>query len=873
MKICYQKKKQVIYSEACPEETLRALAADQETKLLTNCCRLAKRYAEQEEPEAMPQWFATRFMKYCKDMTKEQGTDFQNKTNAQKLQLFSAYEKGEHPFINFCASGYDESEIKDKKGNVKKGPWRKQKYVHLSGLVAIDIDHVENPMAIFERWQQELDFKALKIYFIYITPLGQGLRVVFRCDVSRGNLIDNQMWMCEKLGVEPDASCKDGSRGYFLTSDENFLYDNLKEMYDDEADEAFISKYEPEYRAGNSSSAKTGAKAAASARPIAELGGQMADCKVEELKWRGYEVQKIIDARYAEKLPCEADHNRHAESLKLATDLLLMLDRDPVLVRKVIVAQPWVQEIINARNENVEQTVESAFECVKKKEKEHEDPMPSRAMQAAVKVVTGKRYWEIVKGTNSSMLARKSQWPNEQLEAWGEEIEELFPYFPVLEDACAGLKRSQYPAALFVAGGVMMTLMTRTWYRFYHRPQQERRLNCSLFIIGHPASNKSMADDIYKILSAPMIAADKAGKAALNRYKKDTKKKAANKEGKDKPEALIRVHPARTSNGQLIQDMINAKEVIDGKEIQLHMFTFDTELDNATMLQKGGNWINKQAMELKAFHNEIDGQMYQNSDSPVDEFPVTWGFIYTGTPVALKNKVNERNFGSGLSTRLAVIPVPKTNFEMIGLEEQKDINWERLDRMKSWAYKLDARYGELPLWELVKQLYYWTENLMEDCAEDESEANELMLKRVPYHALNYSAPFIDMRHWDSLHQEGSYWTGTYETDETDWKLCELVARIQYGTQQHFFGALAEKYYDDMDNDVQFTGRRHYQKSIDGYSQLPNVFTKEDVIRVFGYKNEESARKKIYRLTKSHYIEMVEDNADTNKYRKLIQLAV
>ena len=58
-----------------------------------------------------------------------------------------------------------------------------------------------------------------------------------------------------------------------------------------------------------------------------------------------------------------------------------------------------------------------------------------------------------------------------------------------------------------------MTLMTRTWYRFYHRPQQERRLNCSLFIIGHPASNKSMADDIYDILSAPIKAADQAGKA------------------------------------------------------------------------------------------------------------------------------------------------------------------------------------------------------------------------------------------------------------------------------------------------------------------------------------------------------------------------
>ena len=144
------------------------------------------------------------------------------------------------------------------------------------------------------------------------------------------------------------------------------------------------------------------------------------------------------------------------------------------------------------------------------------------------------------------------------------------------------------------------------------------------------------------------------------------------------------------------------------------MFTFDTELDNSITLQSGGSWINKQAMELKAYHNEKDGQMYQNSDSPVDEFPVTWGFIYTGTPVALKNKVNERNFGSGLSTRLAVIPVPKTNFEMIGLEEQKDIDWERLDRMKSWAYKLDARYGELPLWELVKLKRYLENKIREN---------------------------------------------------------------------------------------------------------------------------------------------------------------
>ena len=379
-----------------------------------------------------------------------------------------------------------------------------------------------------------------------------------------------------------------------------------------------------------------------------------------------------------------------------------------------------------------------------------------------------------------------------------------------------------------------------------------------------------MADDLYKILASPMISADKAGKQALNRYKEETKKKAANKEGKEKPKGIIRVHPARTANGQFITDMLNAHENINGKDIQLHMFSFDTELDNTIRLMKSGSWIDKTTMELKAFHNEEDGQMYMNADSPVDNFFVTWNFIYTGTPLALKKKVNEQNFGSGLSTRLAVIPMPKTNFEMMEFEEYQHLDFARLDRMKTWAFKLDTRFGELPFWELVKKLYYWTKNRMEDCKEDQNEANELMLKRVPYHALNYAAPFIDMRHWDSLHQDGRYWTGEYETDETDWKLCELIARIQYATQQYFFGVLAEKYFDDMNSDVQINGKRHQQRSVDGYNRLPEVFTREDVVRCFDYKNLDGVYVKLSRLINCQLAEQITEGEHKGKYRKINQ---
>ena len=806
------------------------------------------------------------------------------KTDAEKLLAYAQEIKDNSTAFIYCCYEFDET------STGKGTPFRHRRLAecHLNGLVMLDIDHVENPMQIWYQLRDDAEMMK-RVALVHITSSGYGIRIVFTADINEGNLADNQIAFAQRLGYQPDESCIDATRNSFAPKEEDILYIN-EELLFDYYDENFDKRFTPEYRQKRTQplyhkfpsevekcaeDCTLGSGPQAKSQATSLLGQTPANS--QKIMWQGYDVQGIIDQRYAGKLPCAEDSNRHKESLKLATDLLIMLDGDKAKVQRIVEAQSWVQEIIAERDENVAQTVESAAGCVAEKEKRNASALPSKALLKAIEEFTGKDYREI---TSRSDLSRNEEGGmrnentiNAKLEEWGREIEAMFADFPLLKDICEGLKKSQYPAALFVGGGTTMTLMTRTWYRFYHRPQNERRLNCSLYIIGHPASNKSMAEDIIEILSAPIEAADKAGLAALNRYKQDQKKKAANKEGKDKPQGIIRIHPARTSNGQLIQDMLNAKEAIDGKDIQLHMFTFDTELDNSITLQSGGSWINKQAMELKAFHNEKDGQMYQNSDSPVDKFNVTWNYIYTGTPIALKKKVNERNFGSGLSTRLAVIPMPKTNYEMIGFEDKERIDWQRLDRMKTWAFRLDSRYGELPLWPLVKKLYDWTKNRMADCAEDDSEANELMLKRVPYHALNYAAPFIDMRHWGSLHMENNHWIGEYEVDETDWKLCELVARIQYATQQHFFGVMAEKYFDDMNNDVQITGKRHQQRSVDGYNRLPDVFTKEDVMKCFGYNSEDSVKTKLRRLLENNLVEKIIEGDDKGSYKKRNKLAI
>ena len=752
----------------------------------------------------------------------------------------------------------------------KEGAWRKQSATRLTGLVVIDVDHIEDPHAVYQGWiDKGLDFKDLGIYFIYITPSGKGIKVVFKARIDWGNLIDNQHAMAQVLDIQVDESGKDSSRLSYICKESDILYLD-KELFTYENKE-YAERYESLYRNGHSQATKKGASSdrgqvpvcdkRQGRAPVRDKEAQLADRNLSPVRppeptWRGYNLQSIIDARYGTQLPCKEDSNRHAESLKLATDLMLMLDGDKALVRQVVEAQPWVQEIIDERDENVEQTVESAAGCIAEKEKKYASSLPSKAMQEAVKAACGRNYQEIIRGDKEKGRHGVQDNTNVsditcQLEDWGERIEELFDDYPILKDVCKGLKKNQFPAALIVAGCLMMTLMTRCWYRFYHRPEEKRRLNGSAIVVGDPACGKSFATRLYKLLAAPIIEADKVGKKAINAYRELLKTKGANKEKPPKPKVIVRVHPSRTSNAQFIQDMVNAVENVDGEDMQLHMLTFDTELDNTLAVQKGGSWIDKMSMELKAFHNEEDGQAYSNVDSIFQDFNVTWNYAYTGTPLALKKKVNEQNFGSGLATRLTCIPLPETDFQMLSRESTVDFESDK--RLKEWAEKLDKMKGELSVQKIVDELYDWTARRMEDAKENDSRADEMLLKRCAYHGLNFSAPFIVMRHWDKMHQEGNFFCGAFETDETDWKLAELIVNIQFACQRYFFGAMAEAYFDNKNRDASVNVHRQ-QKTFEAFERLPKEFTVDDVVKCFTLNNIGAARKRVCRLLKDRLIE-------------------
>ena len=840
-------------------EIMRAVDAHDEATLI--------KWAEHTDYQK----FDARMLRSLKTKTGKE--KWQNKPLDKKLLAWADDLKKSLTAFQFSCYQFDEATVKTKDGKTKKGPRRVLKGCHLNGLVMLDIDHVDNPMEVWEKLQK-CEALMARVVLVHITSSGHGIRIIFVADKQLGNLADQQISFAAVLGYSPDQSTIDATRNSFAPKENEILFideERLFNYYDKEFDKEYTPMYrdkktQPLHHQFDADDSAAGANRSVSAAVAGkdanqgrEDGGQVdAEQVSTPVMWRGYDVQRIIDARYAAKLPCEADHNRHNESLKLATDLMLMLDSDKQLVQRIVESQPWVQEIIDERNEDVAQTVESAASCIAEKEKKYASSLPSKAMLAAIQESCGKTYQEITKAQTAAVTLKDddmSRW----LWEWGAEIEALAEEYPLIKDICKGLKRNQYPAALFVAGGLMMTLMTRCTYRFYHRPEELRRLNNSTLIIGDPASGKSFATRLFKLLASPIVAADKIGKDAINAYREQMRTKGANKEKPKKPKVVVRIHPARTSNAQFIQDMVNAVEEVNGEPMQLHMLTFDTELDNTLSLQKGGSYIDKQALQLKAFHNEEDGQAYSNVDSVFQEFYVIWNYIYTGTPIALKKMVNEQNFGSGLATRLTCIPLPATNFEMMSRESFVDYDSD--ERLKAWAEKLDKMKGELSVQKIVDELYDWTARRMEDAKDNDSKADEMLLKRCAYHGLNFAAPFIVMRHWNQLHQDGQYWCGEFETDEVDWKLAELIVNIQYACQRHYFGAMAENYFDNKMKDASVNVQRK-QKTFEAFSRLPDEFTNEDVMRCFNLSSTSSARGKVSRLMRDHLVEKIREERGT-----------
>ena len=765
--------------------------------------------------------------------------------------------------------------------------WRHQEHGLLNGLYMVDLDHIDDPM---EEWRRMLKTDVFtqvykpQLLFAYLTPSGHGLKLVFVADVKHGNLASNQNAFCMDLGLPNDNSTKDSSRLSFVCPrSEVLFYDaRLHEVMNAE----FIRKYQPMYSKGLSEPdlfkddpvflRPSGSKRAELERrpPLAppDSGGEIGlkeapdsggEVDFDGYRYEGLEIPAIID-KWLERFDT-SQGKRHKVLLRLVSELRHVCERNEERVKYFVNRLKWVEDL-RREGDPVDKTIEDGLSY------KMSIAMP-KVMYETVRSLGASG--QITKATNAPATRdAATQAVYDEVTPvfmdYGKEIEQLAPEFPCLADVCYHMATPQKPACLFVGGALFGTLMTRCHYYFYHRPEAVRRLNYEVFVIEDPASGKSFASDLYKIILSPVIAADAVGNKAINNYKKESKKrdKSLKEQKKDalvQPEVKIRIHGSRTSNQTFIEDMVNCYEqMADGSRVNLHLFTFDSELENNTRL--GGSsqsWIDKSVFELKAFHNEEDDQQYKNMDSVSGPFDVYWNFVYTGTPVSLSKKVNNKNFGSGLYSRMAVLPLCADAFEVIPLYRRSKENLDVIDRLKEWAFKLDQTKGELPLWPLVEHTYYWMADIMELAKMEQDRITAMLVKRVPYYGINVAAPFITMRHWEEWQQ-----TGTFKIDEKDKALCSVILEIQLYTQKKFFGGQAKTYYENKYAEEQNNKVNYYSKSDKLLESLPSEFTQEKLIEVANV-SVEVARVQIWRWVKDKKVEKT-GRGKSAKIKKIVK---
>lgn len=781
-----------------------------------------------------------------------------------------------------------------------KGEQRKLEDIVLGKLFMFDADHLAcDPREIFLRTQVP-DF-PWQIPLAHITSSGHGLRLVGVSKPELGNIADNQICLARDLNIwdmlgttgKPvvDDSCIDASRISYAPRRQDILYINEDLLFGnaEEGDSQMEILYGDKYRegrgscnpthsenyffGGNTSSSQTTTIVKANTQSAQQAQNQTEEKKELPLVF-GHQALDFVNVLLPNGVP---KGSRHRMGTKLAYDLIIMRDGNIDAVRQDMLQLCFIREIVNERRmQELESMIASAKKLMEKNEGEYiNSPQPSKNMRKAIETLTGRSYKSLVRDLNKQMMGHLDDDTNDYLLKFlnrlGAEIKRLMPRYPMLELLCHGLKPKHYVAALFIGGAYGMTLMTRCWYRYWPAPGRKCHMNCILELIGRMGSGKHILVDFYRIMMEPVKVGDQPQIDALNKWNSEhDQKNGASKNSTARPTGIYRCLPCDTSAAAIRDTMFNNFEEIDGEKVQLHISITDSELDN-TLTQMKKDYMNISSLHLKAFHNEPQGAFLKTTTAHVGEIDIFANFMYSGTEYALAKQVTPDNYGSGLPTRLTVVPMGDSNFEMMENRKFTAEDAHRDNLLKQWAYKLDRCRGEIPAEDLSNALHQWTARRMEDAKENNSKAEEDLLKRVGWHAMNYSLPFIVSRHWDQMVQDDNgYWLcgENFGTDKHDRQLALLIAKAQLAFQHFFFKAIAEQYYEKMDS-KQLSGKNYQGHTARAYSQLPSIFTSEDVNRCYGYEgNKNSIYSCLKRLQDDGKAQRIRAGQDKGKYRKL-----
>ena len=312
------------------------------------------------------------------------------------------------------------------------------------------------------------------------------------------------------------------------------------------------------------------------------------------------------------------------------------------------------------------------------------------------------------------------------------------------------------------------------------------------------------------------------------------------------------------SNNRFYKHAENNVEIgHDGEKWFLHQYMFSTEL--LSLVNAKGGFQEKRDIMLQSFHNERNGVDYANSDSVNDSMPMMFSGVFTCTRTSLQQFINARNIGDGMSTRMTPWVMPEEDFHTDAYRATRRDDTPARE-MEEWGARFDQLKCEIKGIEpLVKHVYDLCAALAEEARINEDKVLNLERKRLQDKIMAVCIPQVisTQSSWEEFVK-----TGVVKIEQQHLDFADLMCEIINKCEDALFGQLLQDMFDNEARDTQL--RRVYDKTAKFYAMLPDEFTTQDVMRVWGYSKVVNASQRVKSLERQCAVEML----DKGKYRKL-----
>ena len=558
-----------------------------------------------------------------------------------------------------------------------------------SGLVMLDIDHIDDPRDFFSRWIAQQLTSENKIYFVAITPSGHGLRVIAEREPEESIPAAQKRLATWFALTEFDAVTKDLARASYLMPWSYVLYCEPAGLnFGTPEQEAIVTTHFAQLEAQShtttlpqqnvSETPAEGAQPAQSAHNIGEA----------DPTFRGIEYAAIV--RELENLlggtPAMGERNQFYFTLVRYMRYICDFNAD-----KCVAVLPDYGLSLGERHA-------TAMSSVNRPRKGDMPELLQRAITAAEHASTASEG----EAPASNLIASS---PNS-----------LPPLPRVLELICRRLPEPFRPAMVIAALPILGALATRV--RFQYLDKQEHSFSFMSCITAPAATGKSFIRKPVNLLLTPIDRQDELERKREEEYKEALRAAKNSKMQPTNPRACPRNNGINVSIAKLLQLLAYS----DGK----HLIGIGEEIDTLVKSERAGVWSQKSDIYRLGFDNAKYGQNYMSDNSFSANVPVFYNLLLTGTPGGMYRFF--KDVEDGLVTRFCFAQLP----DMFGSDIPAFENYTEAEEREiiDIAECLDKAAGTIACSHVGVRIRRWLNEKRDLAIREDSRAVDTLRKRA-----------------------------------------------------------------------------------------------------------------------------------------------